>query len=111
VVTLWVGITVVAAAAAAAVGALLAKEAKRRRLKRKRQAELQRRVEAAPLRVTMPTKDNRNTYVTVRPTTGDQLPRHVLDELEEYVANLNAKDIRRKLKVEYRDETWQKREH
>ena len=104
-VTLLAGLGV-AAAVVVVVGARRAKKA--RRLKRR--AELQRRVEAAPLRVTMPTKDNRNTYVTVRPTTGDQLPRRTLDRLEEYVANLNAKDIRRKLKVEYRDETWQKRE-
>ena len=54
----------------------------------------------------MPTSDDELTYVKVRPTSGDRLPREVLDELQEYVAGLSSKQIRRKLDVEYRDGNW-----
>jgi hypothetical protein len=50
----------------------------------------------------MPTRDGRLTYVKLRPTTGDRVPRHVLDELQAFVATLPRKDVRRKLKLEYR---------
>jgi hypothetical protein len=71
-----------------------------------RARKLQKRVEAAPLREKMPTSDGKLTYVKVRPTTGDTLPQNVVDELQSYVAGLPRKQIRRKLKVEYRDGQW-----
>jgi Flp pilus assembly protein TadG len=75
-----------------------------------RQRRTRKRVEAAPLRERMPTSDNKPTYVKVRPTVGDTLPRNVLDELEEYVAGLARKDIHGKLKVEYRNGKWESTE-
>jgi hypothetical protein len=89
-------------------------EAERLRLLRLENVALERernatkRAEKRPLLVTMPTKDEKLTYVKVRPTTGDELPRSVLDELEKYVAGLTRKEIHRKLQVEYRDGAWQK---
>ena len=68
--------------------------------------KVQRRVKRAPLQEKMPTSDNRLTYVRMRPTTGDTLPKNMVDELESYIAGLSRKEIRRKLKVEYRDGKW-----
>jgi hypothetical protein len=67
---------------------------------------LQRRVNAAPLQLMTPTGDGRNTFVRIRPTRGDTLPREAIDELERFIATLRAKEIRRTLKVEYRDGAW-----
>jgi hypothetical protein len=77
----------------------------------RQEAEVQRRVRKAPLRVTAATQDGRNTFVTVRPTRGDSLPREVLEELYDYIGKLPAKDIPRKLDVEYRDGEWQPCKH
>jgi hypothetical protein len=75
-------------------------------MRRNQERKVQRRVKRAPLREKMPTSDNKLTYVKVRPTTGDILSKNVVDELESYVAGLPRKEIRRKLKVEYRDGRW-----
>lgn len=50
-------------------------------------ASAQTKVRLAPVRRTMLTKDCRPTFATVRPTTGDELPREVLEQLERYVAD------------------------
>lgn len=71
-----------------------------------RARKLQKRVEAAPLREKMSTSDGKPTYVKVRPATGDTLPQKVMDDLQSYIAGLPRKEIRRKLKVEYRDGQW-----
>ena len=59
-----------------------------------------------PLKTTMKTADDRPAYVQVRPTAGAEVRGSVLIELEEYVRRLRRKDIRRGLKVEYRNGKW-----
>jgi type II secretory pathway pseudopilin PulG len=105
---------VIALIAAAAASAAIVLLVWLRRLKTRRAAqqnlaaeqELQRRVKAAPFRTMVPTRDGRNTFVTVRPTSGDRLPRNVLEELEQYIAQLPAKEIHGRVKMEYRDDGW-----
>lgn len=73
---------------------------------RRHTADVKKQVNAAPFRAIMPTADERLAYVRVRPTQGDVLPRRVLDELERFVANIPRKEIRRGLRVEYREDAW-----
>jgi len=73
-------------------------------------ASVQTKVRLAPLTARMSTKDDWSTFATVRPTTGDRLPRDVLDQLEQYVASRNAKELPRTLRLEYRDGEWGERQ-
>lgn len=75
-------------------------------------ASAQTKVRLAPVRRTMLTKDCRPTFATVRPTTGDELPREVLEQLERYVADRDTKQLRRwfrRVWLEYQDGEWRER--
>lgn len=100
---------IVIALSAIAIGLLLAYREFKMRLTQASEAAVQLRVKAAPLRLTTPTEDGRNTQALVRPTSGDTLTRASVDQLTQYLADVNSKDIRRKLTLEYRDGEWQPR--
>ncbi|HME01464.1 MAG TPA: hypothetical protein VKG38_00350 [Solirubrobacteraceae bacterium] len=76
------------------------------------EASVQTKVRLAPVRRTMLTKDCRPTFATVRPTSGDELPREVLEQLERYVASREAEQLRRwfrRVRLEYQDGEWRER--
>jgi hypothetical protein len=69
-------------------------------------ASVQTKVNLAPLKVRISTKDERSAFATIRPLAGNKVSRSVLGQLHTYVESLDSKEIRRTTRLEYRDGKW-----